>query len=301
MGTGVGNGAPPPGPPALSWGPPSAGPPAQGHASRRAQRGRSASRVPFAVGLCLVLGVGLLGGAAVGHWVNGSSAAAQAGEDDPVRTYAQASALWHDQPVDRVFPRTLRARNAGPGDADRSWVRIGVAPDAGCAGALDPALAAALAPAGCLRLLRATYTDTTSTEVTTVGLLVTRADPAAMTLFAKHWTEGHTATRTDAMPLPVAFPGTAAADFGPAQRGSWAVDVSGRMPVIVYAVSGFADGRTVSSPQPAAAATVRGATTVAAQAGLGFEAHGLATALGDHYLSAVRDALHPGAHPGAAS
>lgn len=48
------------------------------------------------------------------------------------------------------------------------------------------------------------------------------------------------------------------------------------VPVVVFAVSGFADGRTVSDPQPVAKAIAADATTVAAQAGLGHEAKGIA-------------------------
>ncbi len=47
-------------------------------------------------------------------------------------------------------------------------------------------------------------------------------------------------------------------------------------PVVVYAVSGFADGRTVADPQPAEEAMAADATTAPAQAGLGHEAKGLA-------------------------
>lgn len=59
-----------------------------------------------------------------------------------------------------------------------------MAPDGGCAHAFDPLLHEALAPAGCERLLRATYTDATQSYVTTVGLLFTKADPAAMSALA---------------------------------------------------------------------------------------------------------------------
>ncbi len=308
MGTGVDNGAPPPSPPpprpaALPWVPPaptrepwSANPePAPGHRDRRA------SRTAFTTGLCLVLGIGLLGGAAVGHWVGGGTASAQTSGDSPARDYAAARGLWHGLPVDDLFPRTVKGAGAGPGDADRTWIRVGVAPDSGCDGAFDPALAKALAPAGCLRLLRATYTDATSTDVTTVGLLITTGDPAAMTALGRRLHQGHLAASPAAMPRPVAFPGTPAAGFGPAQRGSWTVIVSGTLPLVSYAVSGFADGRPITTPQPASAATVRGAATVPAQAGLGFDARGLATAIADRFVTDVRTALHPSPHPGDSS
>jgi hypothetical protein len=78
------------------------------------------------------------------------------------------------------------------------------------------------------------------------------------------------------MPRPYAAKGTVAAAFGDKQRASWAISVLTEAPVVVYAVSGWADGRTVDAPQAAADAMQPGATTAPAQAGLGNEAQGLA-------------------------
>ena len=82
--------------------------------------------------------------------------------------------------------------------------------------------------------------------------------------------------RPDLMPRPYAAKDTVAADFGDAQRASWTLSVLTDAPVVVYAVSGWADGRTVDTPQPAEDAMESGATTAPAQAGLGHEAQGLA-------------------------
>lgn len=281
----------PPPPPS----PPPAGPPWQGYTPPPAPG--PAARLPLAVSVCLTLGFVLIVTAGILHKVGGDSAVRSG--DSPAQAFTDARALWHSLPVDDLFPRTVKSGGAGPGDADRTWTRVGVAPDSGCDGAFDPALAKALAPAGCVRLLRATYSDATSTDVTTVGLLVGSADPAAMTALDKRWTAEHLAAKSDMLPRTVAFPGTDSAAFGPAQRGSWTVSVSSTLPIVVYAVSGFADGRAITTPQPAAAATVAGATSVPAQAGLGFEADGLAKAVGDRFVAAVRNALHPAAHDGA--
>ncbi len=268
-------------------------PPSHPPTARPSQYGAGrATRGTVAAGICLVLGAGLLGGAAVGHFLGGETAAAQTSREDTALTYADARSLWHSVPVDTLFPPVVHGPGAGPGGADRTWTRVGVAPDSGCAGAFDPALATALAPVGCLRLLRATYTDATSSNVTTVGVLITRADPASMAALRGTWIARHLGDRTDAMPRPVAFPGTVAAGFGPAQRASWTVDISDTLPVIGYAVSGFADGRTVSDPQPAAAATRPGATSAAAQAGLGHDAKGLASAIEHHIRTDVDQAVH---------
>ncbi|MFD9320709.1 hypothetical protein ACFWDQ_24045 [Streptomyces sp. NPDC060053] len=230
------------------------------------RRGRVA-----AAAACVVLGLGLIGGAVTGSWLLGDSA--DAAERS---TYVTAGGLWHNVPVDQLFPPTVDGQGAGPGGADRTWTRIAVAPDGDCADAFDPLLLKALAPVGCQRLLRATYTDVTQSYVTTVGLLFTTADAAAMRSLDTRFTKEGLAERTDLMPRPYAAKGTVAAAFGAKQRAAWTVSVLTDAPVVVYAVSGWADGRVVDTPQPAPAATAAGATTAPAQAGLGNEAQGLA-------------------------
>lgn len=241
--------------------------------------GTSARRTTAAAA-CLVLGLGLLGGAAAGTWLTGGS------EQPPVaeRVYREARSLWRDVPVDDLFPPTLQGRKAGPGGADREWIRVAVAPDGDCSHAFDQALAEALAPAGCHRLVRATYVDATTSNVTTVGLLFTKAGPTGMRELRQRVEQDGLLSRPDAMPRPYAARGTAAADFGDTQRASWTLRVHTDAPVVVYAVSGFADGRTVSEPQPAAEAVKKGATTAPAQAGLGHAARGIADRI-EHRLS----------------
>ncbi|WP_405966921.1 hypothetical protein [Streptomyces sp. NBC_00015] len=224
-----------------------------------------------AAAVCVVLGMGLIGGAVTGSWLVGDSA--DAAERS---TYTTAGGLWHNVPVDQLFPPTVDGQGAGPGGADRTWTRIAVAPDGGCADAFDPLLLKTLAPVGCQRLLRATYTDATQSYVTTVGLLFTTADAAAMRALDTRFTKEKLADRADLMPRPYAVKGTVAAAFGDKQRAAWTVSVLTDAPVVVYAVSGWADGRVVDTPQSAPAATAAGATTAPAQAGLGNEAQGLA-------------------------
>ncbi|MGW1023407.1 hypothetical protein ACWD4J_06735 [Streptomyces sp. NPDC002577] len=234
-------------------------------------RTRSRPKVAAAV-VCAVLGLGLIGGAVTGSWLTGDSSAAAGSQN----SFAAAGDLWHSVPVDQLFPPVVKGDGAGPGGADRVWTRIAVAPDSGCKTAFDPLLHKALAPVGCLRLLRATYTDATRSNVTTVGLLFTKADAAGMRALHTRFEDEGLDRRTDLMPRPYAAKGTVADDFGDDQRASWTVSVLTDAPVVVYAVSGFADGRTVEEPQPAADAMKAGATTAPAQAGLGHEAKGLA-------------------------
>ncbi|WP_411100254.1 hypothetical protein [Streptomyces sp. x-45] len=224
-----------------------------------------------AAAVCLVLGVGLLTGAVTGSWLAGDS-----GDDGARSAFTEAGDLWHSVPVDQLFPPTVQGKGAGPGGADRTWTRVAVAPDGDCAGAFDRLLAKVLDPVGCSRLLRATYTDATQSHVTTVGLLFTKADAAAMTALASRFEKEGLGRREDLMPLPYAAKDTVAAGFGAPQRASWTVSVLTDAPVVVYAVSGWADGRTVDEPEPAEEAVESGATSAPAQAGLGHEAQGLA-------------------------
>ncbi|WP_251068078.1 hypothetical protein [Streptomyces sp. ISL-22] len=224
-----------------------------------------------AAAACVVLGLGLIGGAATGSWLVG-----EPGDGDARDSFAEAGGLWHSVPVDRLFPPTVAGQGAGPGGADRTWTRIAVAPDSGCTNAFDPLLRKVLAPVGCERLLRATYTDATQSYVTTVGLLFTKADAAAMGSLGTRFTKEGLDRRTDLMPRPYAAKGTVAAGFGQEQRASWTVSVLTDAPVVVFAVSGWADARTVDEPEPAEEAMRSGATSAVAQAGLGHEAQGLA-------------------------
>ncbi|GAA2413713.1 hypothetical protein GCM10010255_59180 [Streptomyces coeruleofuscus] len=233
--------------------------------------GRRGASQAAAAAVCLVLGLGLISGAVTGSWLLGDS-----GEEGSRTTFTAAGSLWHSVPVDQLFPPTVQGQGAGPGGADRTWTRIAVAPDSGCKDAFDPLLRKALAPVGCERLLRATYTDATESYVTTVGLLFTKADAAGMTSLANRFRKERLDRRSDLMPLPYAAKDTPAADFGAEQRAAWTVSVLTEAPVVVYAVSGWADGRTVDDPQPAEDAMESGATTAPAQAGLGNEAQGLA-------------------------
>lgn len=232
-----------------------------------------------AAAVCLVLGLGLIGGAVTGSRLTGD------GPDDGARSaFTVTGNLWHSVPVDRLFPPTVAGPGAGPGGADRTWTRVAVAPDSTCKGAFDPLLGKALAPLGCLRLLRATYTDATRSHVITVGLLFTRADAAATSAVGRRFKNEGLDRRTDLMPRPYAAKGTVAQRFGDAQRASWMISVLTDVPAVVYAVCGFADGRTVTQPQSATGAMAAGATTAPAQAGLGNDAVGLA----DHIEAALR-------------
>jgi hypothetical protein len=222
--------------------------------------------------ICLVLGTGLLSGSAAGAWLTDNGGEGTSGE----AAYDAGRSLWRDVPVDELFPPELTGAGAGPGGADRRWLRAAVAPEGGCAEALDPLLAEALAPVGCHRLVRATYLDETETSVTTVGLLFTQAEADGMRALRERFGTEELDERPDLMPRGYAPSATPAEGFGDEQRASWTVRVMTGIPVVVYAVTGFADGRTVTDPEPAADATAEGAETTVALAGLGHDAEGIA-------------------------
>ncbi|MFK0293783.1 hypothetical protein ACIQU6_25400 [Streptomyces sp. NPDC090442] len=275
--------------------PPAEPPPAPGRPSTPARptgveaepRRPLADRLPgnrvVAAAVSLVLGIGLIAGAAAGSWLTDTPAK---GTPTPEVVFARGQDAWRNTPVDTLFPRTVEGLAAGPGGADRTWIRIAVAPDAGCTPAAEGPLAKELAPAGCARLLRATYVDATRTGVITVGAQTTKADRSGMMDLNARFSTNDLATRSALMPLPLAAKGTAAEDFGPAQRASWTVRVLTDVPVVVYAVSGFADGREVADPQPADAAVQPGTATAPAEAGLGHDAKGLADKISTTFRAA---------------
>ncbi len=174
-----------------------------------------------------------------------------------------------------LFPPLIEGEGAGPGKADRRWIRVAVAPDSGCSDAFDPALLEALSPAGCHRLVRASYMDDTETSVTTVGLLFTRAGPEETRELHRRFTGEGLAERVDL--LPRHHDGVSPTGDGDSvPRATWTIRPLTDAPVVVFAVTGFADGRSAGPPQPATEATAADQNTVAALAGLGHDARGIA-------------------------
>lgn len=269
----------PPGPPRRAtperpqWGPPAAGtatasaapaepfgPWTPGSAPAPARpRGRLGAALA-----CGLLGTGLLAAGVTA----GITGAGDGGAD----AYAEARDMWRTTPVDELFPPSVKGPDLGPGGADRTWKRVAVAPDGDCSDAFDPALRKTLAAVGCERLLRATYTDATRSHLVTVGLLFTEGDADQMRALRTKVAKGRLDRSADRLPRPYAAEGTLAEGFGDEQRASWALDVLTEAPVVVYAVSGWADGREVSEPVPAPDALQGAVDAAPAQAGLGHDA-----------------------------
>ncbi|WP_266789538.1 hypothetical protein [Streptomyces sp. NBC_01565] len=234
---------------------------------------QAAPRRLVAAVLCGVLGAGLVGGAGVSAWEKRRDGERAVGAEV---AYRKAGSLWRGSPVDRLFPPVLDGAAAGPGGSDRTWTRIALAPDAECAAALAPEWQGLLAEtgAGCTRVLRATYTDATRSSLIAVGLVFAPADATTMAGLRGHLT------------APPAY------GFTDAQRAAWTATVLPEAPVVVYAVSAFADGRTLDTPLPAADAVKKGATSAVARAGLGHEAQAVADRM-EHGVRALATVPEP--------
>ncbi|MFD7261977.1 hypothetical protein [Streptomyces sp. NPDC059874] len=218
--------------------------------------------------LCATLGTGLVVGAGLTAWSEHRATHHKPSAD---AVYRKAESLWHSTPVDSLLPPVLAGPSAGPGGADRSWTRIELAPDAPCPAALPADWQRLLAPTGCTRVLRATYTDATGSSLITVGMVFTPADAPAM------------AELTGRFTAPPAF------GFADAQRAAWTASVLSDAPVVLYTVSAFADGRLLDAPLPAEDLMKKDAAGPAARAGLGHEAKGLA----GHVAAALRTVTTP--------
>ncbi|MCB5182372.1 hypothetical protein, partial [Streptomyces antimicrobicus] len=220
--------------------------------------------------VCAALGLALLAGAGAVEWTERRDAerAASAGE-----SYRRAGGLWRAVPVDTLLPPGIEGRGAGPGGADRTWTRIAVAPDADCPAALPADWQALLGATGCTRVLRATYTDATRSSLVTVGMVFASAEAPAM------------AALRGRLPLPQGY------GFADDRRAAWSVSVLPDAPVVVYAVSAFADGRPVDRPRAAEDAMKKDDTGAVAQAGLGHEAKAVA----DRVERALRTLAAPAA------
>lgn len=149
---------------------------------------------------------------------------------------------WRTWPAGQIFP--ARVRYGLPGQVLDSATglnlyarRVGIALQAPCAAALDPAAAHVLARYGCVAVLRATYVDATGAFVTTVGVAVLRgARDAAM---MRRALPGSGDRRPGVRAVP--FPGTLTASFADRSRQVGSSIAAG--PYIVLYTAGYADGR----------------------------------------------------------
>jgi len=234
---------PPAEPDALSAGPrpPHAAlpgrPPPHGRRGTTARTGRRALAAAVAGGLGLAVS---LGGLAVQMLPRRFTAAQQR-----QITAWEVSRRWRTLPAGDIFPASVRYELPASVLEDFTGAtltahRIGIAPQASCAAAADPAAARMLGRHGCEAILRAGYDAASGTYVMTIGVAVlpsARQASAAQAALA--------APGGGAQPRPgvraVAFGGTAAQGFGDVQRQISASVSAG--PYIVMYTAGYADGR----------------------------------------------------------
>lgn len=158
---------------------------------------------------------------------------------------------WRTTPKAKLFPARARYELVGwpigaAGSLHLLARRLWIARQATCARAADAGqkIVAMLDHDGCLAVLRATYTDATSSMVLTVGVAVLGSENGAVS--AAHFLTGGVAKGQGDISRhlvlgPVPVPGTAAAAFDTSQRQlSWVV---GAGSYLVLATAGFADGR----------------------------------------------------------
>ncbi len=148
---------------------------------------------------------------------------------------------WRSWPAGRIFPPAIDYHLSGAAFGGGRPLAlqaelVGIAKQASCRGATDPAVAPELARRGCLAVLRATYQDTTQTFAVTVGVAVMRASSAAHASALQDRHDG---------PKPwlqaVSFRRTATAHFaGPGHKVGAS---SARGPYLVLTTVGYADGR----------------------------------------------------------
>jgi len=151
---------------------------------------------------------------------------------------------WRLWPAGEIFPRTVHYQIpalalSGPSGLTLAAHRAGIAGQATCPAATDPAAAKVLLSHGCTAVLRATYTDATQSLAVTVGVAVLPSPAAARA--ALHDLPNLDGSRLTPGLRAVPFRRTLVARFGNRQRQlSW-----GRAdgPYLVLATVGYADGR----------------------------------------------------------
>lgn len=214
-------------PPSAPWPPP---PPAP------ARPRRSRARILAAVGIVLAaLAVGVLGYAATG---GGPAVDRGAGKGSgAAATDVAARAVWRTAPADELLAPTLSS------EGTEEYYRLAVDQDESCA-QLPAAFLRALAPAGCVRLVQATYLDSTESVVATVGLVVTGGTAAQRGALEQSWAGDSYSRQYTMMPSTYPVRATLAARFRNPQRIAWMSAVSGSGTYVAFTVAGFVDART---------------------------------------------------------
>jgi hypothetical protein len=154
----------------------------------------------------------------------------------------ETAGRWRTTPAGQIFPATVTyqlpsyAQGAGA-PLSLTARRVGIARQATCQAASDPAAAAVLAANRCAAVLRATYADQTDSMLVTVAIAVMPGASAARSA-AGRLSAGRQ-LRPGVKTAP--FRDTLARSFADQQRQlSWAVSAG---PYLIMSTVGYADGR----------------------------------------------------------
>lgn len=142
--------------------------------------------------------------------------------------------LWQRLSAGQIFPPSVSYLSTLGAEAKATLV--GIAPQAPCGAAVDARAAAVLAPAGCVTVLRATYTDASHTALATVGIAVMGGAGGARSAQGTLMKGSHGGL------LPVSFPGTVASLFTRKAREKFVAQSTVGRYIFLYA-AGYADGR----------------------------------------------------------
>ncbi len=194
--------------------------------------------------MVLVLGIGLCGLAAAAVGVAHQLLPRQftVSQQRQIMTW-EMTRRWRVLPAGQIFPATIAyALPAAAVNASQSLVldarRLGIGPQVGCAAAVSPSAAAALAASHCAAVLRATYLDSSGSLIVTIGVAVMPDDQAAaQAARALAASGGGLAFAVRALPVA----GTPASGFHDRQRQLIFAENAG--PYVVMSTAGFVDGR----------------------------------------------------------
>jgi Tfp pilus assembly protein PilV len=260
----------------VAWEPDQGQTPAQGgrHAgpARRVRRG---TRIAVAA---LFIGIAVLGVSAYKVYTGLMPRKFTSAEQQQIMGW-EVAARWRELPAGDIFPAKTTYPPpqvlADGGTLTLTASRLGIARQATCQQATDPAAAAALGRGGCEAILRATYVDGTGTFLVTVGVAAfpgeAQASAAQQALSDPRLTHAGQTNFVAPGVQAVAFPQTPGGGFTDARR-----QVSGSLsegPYVVMYTIGYTDGR------PKVPVAVDGYT------------YSEMTSLGDGLSSKIADAL----------
>jgi hypothetical protein len=154
----------------------------------------------------------------------------------------ETAGRWRTMSAGQIFPAAVAYQLAG--DAFEAGTQlsltahlVGIARQATCQAASDPAAAAVLSADRCAAVLRATYADQTDSMLVTVGVAVMPGTTTARAVAGRlsAGLQPHPGVRT------APFRDTLARAFGDPQRQlSWAISAG---PYVIMSTAGYADGR----------------------------------------------------------